>query len=82
MNNKKPEFTHRLNRMEVAVWQNSNETSIWHNITFQKYYKDNEGKLQATNHLKMEDLPNIAFLAQSAYAYLASQESKDSRVPF
>lgn len=76
MSNRKPEFTHRLHRVEVAVWKNENETSIWHNVTFQKSYKDSEGAIQSTNSMKMEDLPTVAFLALKAYDFLALKEEK------
>lgn len=74
MNQNKPEFSHRLNRVEVAVWKNESDTSIWHNITFQKSYRDSEGALQSTTSLKMDDLPALSFLAAKAYDYLASKE--------
>jgi hypothetical protein len=74
MNNNKPQFSHKLNRIEVAVWKNENENSIWHNITFQKSYRDGDGAMQTTTSLKMEDLPALSFLASKAYDYLASLE--------
>ena len=74
MNNNKPQFSHKLNRIEVAVWRNENENNIWHNITFVKTYRDSDGALQTTNGLKMEDLPSLTFLAGKAYDYLASME--------
>lgn len=74
MNNRKPEFTHRLNRVEVAVWRNENETSLWHTITFQKSYRDSEGNMQNTTSLRMEDLPTVAFLANRAYDFLCLLE--------
>lgn len=58
--NKKPLFSQRLNRVEVAVWRIQNETSFWHNITFQKGYRDSEGNLQSTTSLLMEDLPALS----------------------
>ena len=72
--NNKPLFSHRLHRVEVAVWRNQNDTSHWHNITFQKGYRDSEGNLQTTTSLLMEDLPALSFLANKAYDFLASIE--------
>lgn len=72
--NNKPLFSHRLNRVEVAVWRNQNDTTFWHNVTFQKGYRDSEGNLHSTTSMLMDDLPALAFLATKAYDYLASQE--------
>jgi hypothetical protein len=70
----KPEYTHRLNQLEVAVWKNESDTAIWHNITFQRVYRDNEGAIQNTNNFRMTDLPTVAFLSAKAYDFLASKE--------
>lgn len=71
----KPVFTSRTNRVEVAIWRNESEDSIWHNITFQKNYRDDDGSVKSTNNFKMDDLPAVAFLAAKAYDFLASDES-------
>ena len=69
----KPVFTRRLNRIEVAIWNNETKDSIWQNITFQRTYRDEKGESQnAINNFRMEDLPALAFLAVKAYDYLAS----------
>jgi hypothetical protein len=70
----KPEYTHRLNQLEVAVWKNESDAAIWHNITFQRVYRDNEGAIQNTNNFRMTDLPTVAFLSAKAYDFLASKE--------
>ena len=74
MNNNKPLFSHRLNRVEVAVWKNESDNNIWHNITFHKSYRDSEGEMQSTTNLRMADLPALGFLADKAYDFLASLE--------
>lgn len=70
----KPDYSHRLNRMEVAVWKNESDAKIWHNITFQRSYRDAEGNLQSTTNLRMEDMPTLVFLSAKAYEFLASKE--------
>ncbi|MCA9191098.1 MAG: hypothetical protein KDB03_05040 [Planctomycetales bacterium] len=70
----KPVFSSKTNRVEVAVWRNESEDTIWHNITFQKNYRDDDGTIKATSNFKMDDLPAIAFLAAKAYDFLASGE--------
>ena len=68
----KPVFTRRLNRVEVAIWNNETAENIWQNITFQRTYRDEQGVMQNTTNFRMDDLPAMAFLAVKAYAYLAS----------
>ena len=68
----KPVFTRRLNRIEVAIWNNETEENIWQNITFQRTYRDEQGAMQNTNNFRMDDLPALASLAAKAYDHLAS----------
>ena len=70
----KPVFTRRLNRVEAAVWQNETEDSIWHNVTFQRTYRDEQGVIQNTSNFRMDDLPALAFLSAKAYDFMASTD--------
>jgi len=70
----KPVFTRRLNRVEAAAWQNESEDSLWHNVTFQRTYRDEQGVIQNTSNFRMNDLPALAFLAAKVYDYLAALE--------
>jgi hypothetical protein len=70
----KPVFTRRLNRIEVAIWNNETEENIWQNITFQRTYRDEQGEIQNTNNFRMDDLPALAFLAVKAYDQMASSD--------
>ena len=70
----KPVFTRRLNRIEVAIWKNETEDAIWHNVTFQRTYRDEKGEIQNTNNFRMDDLPALAFLAAKAYDQMASTD--------
>ena len=70
----KPTYTRRLNRVEVAIWKNETEDAIWHNVTFQRTYRDEKGEIQNTNNFRMDDLPALAFLAAKAYDQMASTD--------
>lgn len=70
----KPTYTRRLNRVEVAIWKNETEDAIWHNVTFQRTYRDEKGEMQNTNNFRMDDLPALAFLAVKAYDQMASTD--------
>ena len=70
----KPTYTRRLNRVEVAIWKNETEDAIWHNVTFQRTYRDEKCEMQNTNNFRMDDLPALAFLAAKAYDKMASTD--------
>ena len=70
----KPTYTRRLNRVEVAIWKNETEDAIWHNVTFQRTYRDEKGEIQNTTNFRMDDLPALAFLAAKAYDQMASTD--------
>ena len=70
----KPTYTRRLNRVEVAIWKNETEDAIWHNVTFQRTYRDEKGEMQNTNNFRMDDLPALAFLAVKAYDQMATDD--------
>ena len=72
----KPVFTRRLNSVEAAIWQNESEDSNWHNITFQRTYRDEQGVIQNTSNFRMDDLPALAFMAVKAYDQLALTEDE------
>ena len=36
-----------IGRVEAAVWENRNDTNVWHAVTFSRWYRDGE---QSKNH--------------------------------
>ena len=72
----KPIFSRRLNKIEVAIWRNESEEAVWHNVTFQRTYRDEKGEMQNTTNFRMDDLPALAFLAVKAYDQLALTEDE------
>ena len=70
----KPIFSRRLNKVEVAIWRNESEEAVWHNVTFQRTYRDEKGEIQNTTNYRMDDLPALAFLAVKAYDQMALTE--------
>ena len=70
----KPVFSRRLNKIEVAIWRNESEAAVWHNVTFQRTYRDEKGEIQNTSNFRMDDLPALAFLALKAYDQMASAD--------
>ena len=55
-------------------WRNESEAAVWHNVTFQRTYRDEKGEIQNTSNFRMDDLPALAFLALKAYDQMASAD--------
>ncbi|WP_339888552.1 hypothetical protein [Rhodopirellula europaea] len=70
----KPVFSRRLGRIEVAVWRNETPDSIWHNVTFQRSYRDEAGALQSTQNFRADDMASITFLSSKAFDFLCSYD--------
>jgi len=46
----------RVNGCKVAVWKNETENGVRHNVTFDRSYRDSEGKWQTTSSYGLTDL--------------------------
>ena len=46
----------RVNGCKIAVWENQTEKGIRHNVTFERSYRDTEGKWQTTDSYGLSDL--------------------------
>ncbi len=71
----KPVYSKRLGRIEVAVWRNETPDSIWHNVTFSRSYRDEQGELQSTSNFRADDMAAISFLCGKAYDFLSSDDA-------
>jgi hypothetical protein len=46
----------RVNGCKVTVWENQTDKGLRHNATFERSYRDGEGKWQTTNSYGLSDL--------------------------
>ena len=46
----------RVNGCKVTVWENQTDKGIRHNATFERSYRDSEGKWQTTSSYGLSDL--------------------------
>jgi hypothetical protein len=65
----------RSGAIQVAIWENTNvgpngQPMKFQTVTFERRYRDKEGKWQKTNSLRVNDLPKAALILQKAYEYL------------
>jgi len=79
-----PEKKFRAGAISATVWKNhgvkDGEIQDYSTITFERSYKDKEGKWQSTNSLRVNDLPKAAVVIQKAYEDLVLREFTDSSV--
>ena len=73
-----PKKTFRAGAVSATVWNNTTEkngeTVEYSTVTFERSYKDAQGKWQTTNSLRVNDLPKAALVLNKAYEELALAE--------
>lgn len=71
---KSPVHEVRLGRIKAAVWENSTEDGVRHNVTFSRIYKDGD-KWQDSTSFGRDDLPLLMKVADHAHDWIFGQSS-------
>jgi hypothetical protein len=93
-NQPKPRPVHelRLGRVRAAIWENSTDGGVLHNVTISRLYKNADDQWQDSTSFGRDDLPLVAKVLDRAHSWIfahtggtsngngADQESGD--VPF
>jgi hypothetical protein len=83
-NTNMPEAKFRAGPVATTIWRNqvdkNGETVEYRTISFERSYKDKDGKWNTTNHLRVNDLPRAQLVLQKAYEFLVLKE-KDDAIP-
>lgn len=74
-----PEKKFRAGAVSATVWRNKGKSSqgeevSYKTISLERSYTDKQGQWQATNTLRVGDLPKAAVVLQRAYEYLVLNE--------
>lgn len=68
--------------VSATVWQNQaagkDGIVTFRTVSFQRSYKDKNGKWQNSTSLRVNDLPRASLVIQKAYEYLAMKEPNSS----
>lgn len=76
-----PEITFRHGACSASVWENNyrkgNQDYTVKNITFQRQYKDKDGKWQSTNSLQVNDIPKAVLVLNKAYEFLTASSYQE-----
>ena len=57
----------RVGLITASIWENKNEKGTFHNVTFERRYKDAEGNWQTSHSYNAGDLLDLAKAADLAH---------------
>jgi len=83
----RPMKTFRAGAVSSAVWRRTGtgkdgqETVFW-SVTFDKRYRDKEGKWESSRFLNANDIPKAILALQQAYSYVICEAATDDNLPF
>lgn len=66
----------RRGRIKAAVWENSTDNGVRHNVTITRIYKDGD-KWKDSPSFGREDLPLVIKVADLAHEWIYTQSSHD-----
>lgn len=70
-NVQRPVFKVKVGNIDVAVWEHkTDKDKIYHSVSYNKSYLDENEEWQKTNNLLTNDLPNLQLGLQKAYEFL------------
>jgi len=67
----------RFGRIKAAVWENSTENGVRHNVTISRIYKDGD-KWKDSNSFGRDDLPLVMKVADIAHDWIFTQSAAES----
>ena len=78
---KKPAKTFSLGRVRASVWENTTkEDEIFHTVSFERSYKDKDGKWHNTNSYGLKDIFYLTCVAgQAAHFCQFPETSTDEK---
>jgi hypothetical protein len=67
----------RFGRIKAAVWENSTENGVRHNVTISRIYKDGN-QWKDSSSFGRDDLPLVMKVANMAHDWIFNQSAADS----
>ena len=68
----------RFGRIRAAIWANSTETGIRHNVTISRIYKDDKsGEWRDSNSFGRDDMPLVAKVCDLAHTWIYENGSNN-----
>jgi hypothetical protein len=66
---KKPVHEIRMGRIKAAIWENSTDNGVRHNVTVTRLYKDGDAWKDSTSFGR-DDLPLVAKVVDKAHSWI------------
>ena len=73
---KRPANEVRIGLVRAAIWRNEGESGTWHNVTFERLYKDGE-EWKSSSSFGRDDLLVLAKVADRAHTWIVDSESSE-----
>jgi hypothetical protein len=77
-----PEKKIRSGAISATIWANEQDTPngkvLYKTVSFERSYKDKDGKWQGTSKLRSMDIPRAVLVLNKAYEYLALGEEVEA----
>ena len=71
----KPVTEIRIGMVTAAVWQNIKGASVWHNVTFERIYRDGD-EWKKVDSFGRDDLLSLAKAADQVHTWILSEEGE------
>lgn len=67
----------RVGLITASIWENRTEKGMFHNVTFQRRYRDAEGNWKSSHSYNLDDLLALAKAADLAHTKIVETQSGD-----
>lgn len=74
---KRPVHEFRLGRIRAAIWENSTENGVRHNVTISRLYKDGDDWKDTTSFGR-EDLLLVGKVADAAHSWIYESGNRET----
>jgi hypothetical protein len=86
MEKNQPEKKFRAGAIAATVWANKGqnkegEETSFNTISFERSYKDKDGKWKSTSSLRINDLPRAVVVLNKAYEYIILKGRATGEIP-
>ena len=75
---KAPVAKARVGLITASIWENQTETGTFHNVTFERRYRDSEGNWKSSHSYNADDLLSLAKAADMAHTKIVEARNSSS----
>lgn len=79
--NKQPVAKINLHPVSAAIWRNENQKGTFYSVTFERSYKDDDGKWHRSGSFNAGDLLLLAKVADLAHSKIHELRAGDRNAP-